>query len=204
MKNGSITVNTSLLIKSLIMSFLLLSAAFIAGLVIGKNEPSFDRNKSKEESQLSACSFKLQEVSSKYLSLMEFAQSKGLLSPEGKADNNVICTYIVNDSEIIDEELVSEDNEPENREISQATDKKEASSSEKCFFSIQLLSDTNKKSVLTTQKRYNIKGTYIAEAVIEEKSWFRLKYGCFENRADAEKKLPEIREVVIDALVVKN
>ncbi len=197
MKKNNLTVTTALLAKTLLLSFLLLSATFIAGLIIGKNEPSFDKNRSKEESQLSACSFKLQEISSKYLSLMEFAQTKGIVTADGKTDNNVICTYIVNDEDTAEDVL---EETPETA----AKEGVEKDAQKNCRFSIQLLSDTNKNSVVAVQKKYNIPETFIVEGVVDEKSWYRLRYGCFETRADAERELPQIRETVVNALVVTN
>ncbi len=197
MKNGSITVTTSLLIKTLILSFIFLTVAFTAGLIIGKTDLSVNHGtgagKGKIGEQLSACSFKLQEMTTKHLSLVELAKSKGIMTPEGKIDNNVICTYV--------KKIEKEEDEDE-KPASKTVEKKETE--KKCHFSIQLFSDTNKQLAISAKKRYNLDDTHLVEGEIDGKSWYRLRHGCFSNRADAEKKLPEIREIAVDALVVAN
>ena len=211
MKNGSVTVTTSLLVKTLVLSFILLTAAFTAGLVIGKTDQTLTESSGKDKSQLSACSFKLQEVTAKHLALMEFAQTKGLVTADGKTDNNVICTYIKKSEPTSDitevKEVVKEEPSSEKEKkppvVEQRKDIK-TTTSENCRFSIQLFSDTNKASALAAQKRYDLPGTHLVEGVVDGRSWYRIRYGCFENRADAENKLPEIRAKVGDALVVTN
>ncbi|HDT11618.1 MAG TPA: SPOR domain-containing protein, partial [bacterium] len=171
---------------TLIMSFILLAVAFSAGLVIGKTDQNIGKNKSaNDNNQLSACSFKLQEITAKHLSLMDIAKTKGLVSPDGKIDNDVVCTTV----------KTIDDAEPA---------EKESDKSGNCRFSIQLFSDTNKKAADSAQKKYEISGTHLVEAEVDGKLWYRIRYGCFTNRVDAEKELPAIREKVIDALVVAN
>jgi len=207
MKNGSITVTTSLLVKTLVISFILLTFAFGAGLIIGKTDASVGKGiGSKDESQLSACSFKLQEVTAKHISLVEFAQTKGLMTSDGKIDNDVVCTYIKKNEPLTEEESPHnpEENPAENKENEIQKKTAQNTTGNICRFSIQLFSDTNKQSALAAQKKHKISGTHLVEGIVDGRSWYRIRYGCFENRADAENKLPEIRETVVDAIVVTN
>lgn len=243
MKNDVISISRSVLVKAFIISFILLSVAFTAGIVLGKSDKAaVDRtsaDSSDIQEQLSDCSYKLQEITARHLDMVEIAKKKGLLDTEGKFDPAVICTTLKEEKESPDEEddsiqdIPDENNlkkqpeqtntaetqktaEPEKKEAG-IPEKKEPEkkiekvspvqpvqkeSGAKCLYAIQLFSGTSKEQALAAQKRYNISGTRLAEGVVKGKNWYRIRYGCFSTKSEAEKFLPGIKDDIEGAIVV--
>ena len=88
----------ALIVKLILVLFCLLTAAFVSGVVIGKNgRHSIDRTSSDEEGineKLSACIFNSDELRGKYLKLRDAAREKGLLDENDLVDARVICKSV--------------------------------------------------------------------------------------------------------------
>ena len=230
MKKDTLTISKSLLIKALLLSFILLTLTFGLGLVIGKTDDSLQNMTSADEGeireQLSNCSFKLQEITAKHLSLINAAKKNGLMDDDGQIEKNIVCTVLGSEeekkkTEKVNRTKVTEDQkkEPEKTEKTQQIEKtvkdkkvvkgkepvKNIKKTEKemnCSFSIQLFSDPDKEKAQKVKKSYPFKDLRLIEAEIRGRSWYRIRYGCYATRAEAELDLPEIKDVVDSAIVV--
>lgn len=85
----------ALIVKLILALVFLLTAAFVSGVVIGKNgRRNIDRTSSDEEGineKLSACIFNSDELRGKYLKLRDAAREKGLVDENDVVDTKVIC-----------------------------------------------------------------------------------------------------------------
>lgn len=226
MKKDTLTISKSLAVKALLLSFVLLTIAFGFGLVIGKTDDSLKNLTSADEGevreQLSDCSFKLQEITARHLSLTSVAKSKGLMDENGIIQKNIMCTVL--DSEIkvdlsktekpeketkekdknqVENKDESEKKEPEKKPEEKQVEKKKHVNMN-CSFSIQLFSDPDKEKAKKARKSYpfNSKKLRLVEAEIRGRNWYRIRYGCYSSRAEAELDLPEVKDVVDSAIVV--
>jgi len=213
MKKDTLSVSKPLLVKALVLSFVLLTLTFGLGLAIGKTDDSLQNITSADEGevreQLSACSFKLQEITAKHLSLISAAKNKGLMDKNGRIEKNLVCTVIDKKAEPEKVEKNREDKKetvkpddqtekkPEKKEVVEQKEKKK-----NCSFSIQLFSDPDKEKALSAKKRYPFKGLRLVEAEIRGRRWYRIRHGCYATRAQAEIDLPEVKDVVDSAIVV--
>ena len=219
MKKDSLSVSKPLLVKALALSFVLLTLTFGLGLAIGKTDDSLQNITSADEGevrgQLSACSFKLQEITTKHLSLIRAAKKKGLMDENGRIEKNLVCTVHSPEMHKVDITEKKTDKKAESEKVEKIKeDKKEIAKPEKkkvveqkekkksCSFSIQLFSDPDKKKALSAKKSYPFKGLRLVEAEIRGGRWYRIRYGCYATRAQAELDLPEVKDVVDSAIVV--
>ena len=94
--NGDFT--PALIVKLILVLVFLLTAAFVSGVVIGKNgRRNVDRTSSDEEGineKLSACIFNSDELRGKYLKLRDAAREKGLVDENDVVDANVVCKSV--------------------------------------------------------------------------------------------------------------
>jgi len=249
MKNDVISINKSMLIKAFIISFILLTVVFTAGIILGKADRALRDRTSADSSdvqeQLSDCSYKLQEITTRHLDLVDIAKKKGLVDSEGRYYPEVVCSAMeetVDDDKTTDESEVPDEtdgkleNKPESEKKTEPEKKnvpekkiepekaseepakaetKEAKASEPkkeainvsnvskdCLYSIQLFAGTSKEQALTAQKKYKISNTRLVEGIVKGKSWYRIRYGCFSTKDEAEKFLPGIKDKIEGAIVV--
>lgn len=215
MKKDTLSVSKSLLVKALVLSFVLLTLTFGLGLAIGKTDDSLQNITSADEGevreQLSACSFKLQEITAKHLSLISAAKKKGLMDENGRIEKNLVCTFHSSENHKVDiTEKKTDKNKAEPEKVKETPEDKKPEKKkvvEKikkriCSFSIQLFSDPDKKKALSAKKSYPFKELRLVEAEIRGGRWYRIRYGCYATRAEAELDLPEVKEVVDSAIVV--
>ncbi len=91
--NGNPT--PALVVKLILVLVFLLTAAFVSGVVIGKNgRRNIDRTSSDEEGineKLSNCIFNSDELREKYLKLRDAAREKGLVDENDVVNAKVIC-----------------------------------------------------------------------------------------------------------------
>ena len=91
--NGDFT--PALIVKLILVLVFLLTAAFVSGVVIGKNgRRNVDRTSSDEEGineKLSACIFNSDELRGKYLKLRDAAREKGLVDENDVVNIDVVC-----------------------------------------------------------------------------------------------------------------
>ena len=93
-KNNS-TPTPALVVKLVLVLVFLLTAAFVSGVMIGKNgRRSVDRTSSDEEGineKLSNCIFNSDELREKYLKLRAAAREKGLVDENDVVNAKVVC-----------------------------------------------------------------------------------------------------------------
>lgn len=208
MKNDNIQLNPGLLVKSLVISFFLLAAAFTAGLIIGRNSHGQIERTSADQGdvqeKLSDCSYRLQEITAKHINLTDIAKEKGILDENGRYNTNVVCDIpeLPKKIETVDtekQETVVEQKPVEQKVENKIPEKKE---NKKCLYSIQIFSDPSREMALSAQKRYDIPQTRLVEGVVNGKNWYRIRSGCYATRSEAEVDLPLIKDIVDSALVV--
>lgn len=203
MKNDSINLSSDLLVKSLVISFLLLAAAFSAGLMIGKNSNApKDRTNADQgdvQEKLSECSYRLQEITAKHIKLTDTAKEIGLLDKDGRFEAKLVCS-IPEEKPAEQEKVKEERNEDIKQEAAAEKPKKEKPG--KCLYSIQIFSDPNREMAVSAQKKYDVPDTRLVEGVVNGRNWYRIRSGCYATRSEAEIDLPFIKEVVDSALVV--
>ncbi len=92
--NGDFT--PALIVKLILVLVFLLTAAFVSGVVIGKNgRRNVDRTSSDEEGineKLSVCIFNSDELRGKYLKLRDAARQKGLMDENDVINMDIVCS----------------------------------------------------------------------------------------------------------------
>ena len=90
----------ALVVKLILVLVFLLTAAFVSGVLIGKNgRRNVDRTSSDEEGineKLSNCIFNSDELRGKYLKLRDAAREKGLVDENDAVHNDVVCKPVEN------------------------------------------------------------------------------------------------------------
>jgi septal ring-binding cell division protein DamX len=203
MKNENIHVSQGLLVKSLIISFFLLAAAFTAGLLMGKNDQGQIERTSADQGdvqeKLSDCSYRLQEITAKHINLTDIAKEKGIIDENGRHNTNVVCAIPEPPKKIETVDTEKQETAVEQKVENKIPEKKE---NKKCLYSIQIFSDPNREMAVAAQKRYDIPQTRLVEGVVNGKNWYRIRSGCYATRSEAEVDLPLIKDIVDSALVV--
>lgn len=91
-------IEPALIVKLVLVLVILLTVAFVSGVVIGKNgRRNVDRTSSDEEGineKLSNCIFNSDELRGKYLKLRDAAREKGLLDENDAVNAKVICRSV--------------------------------------------------------------------------------------------------------------
>ena len=94
LKNSG-TPTPALVVKLVLVLVFLLTAAFVSGVMIGKNgRRNIDRTSSDEEGineKLSNCIFNSDELREKYLKLRDAAREKGLVDENDVVNSKVVC-----------------------------------------------------------------------------------------------------------------
>ncbi len=125
----------ALVVKLILVLVFLLTAAFVSGVVIGKNgRRNVDRTSSDEEGineKLSNCIFNSDELREKYLKLRDAAREKGLLDENDVVNAKVICKPETKPAEKSVEPEPAEKPAEKNVETLPETSPKESSKTEK-------------------------------------------------------------------------
>ena len=145
LKNNNI--EPALIVKLVLILVILLTVAFVSGVVIGKNgRRNVDRTSSDEEGineKLSNCIFNSDELRGKYLKLRDAAREKGLLDENDAVNAKIVCSVteqkpVAKSVETFQETSLPKEPEPEEKpsepesvETSPETSQKEASEPEK-------------------------------------------------------------------------
>ena len=91
-------IEPALIVKLVLVLVILLTVAFVSGVVIGKNgRRNVDRTSSDEEGineKLSNCIFNSDELRGRYLKLRDAAREKGLLDENDAVNAKVICRSV--------------------------------------------------------------------------------------------------------------
>ena len=134
-------IEPALIVKLVLVLVILLTIAFLSGVVIGKNgRRNIDRTSSDEDGineKLSNCIFNSDELRGKYLKLRNAAREKGLLDENDAVNAKVVCS--VKPGKTFQETSLQKqpkpeeqkNNEPESVETSPETSQKEPSEPEK-------------------------------------------------------------------------
>ncbi|MBP5406676.1 SPOR domain-containing protein [bacterium] len=89
-------IEPALVVKLVLILVILLTVAFVSGVVIGKNgRRNIDRTSSDEDGineKLSNCIFNLDELRGKYLKLRNAAREKGLLDENDAVNAKIVCS----------------------------------------------------------------------------------------------------------------
>lgn len=89
-------LDSALIVKLILALFCLLTAAFVSGVVIGKNgRRSIDRTSADEEGineKLAACIFNSDELRGKYLKLRDVAREKGIVDENDVINMKIVCS----------------------------------------------------------------------------------------------------------------
>jgi len=92
---NSIEIEKSVLGKAVLIFILLIIAAFSSGVYIGKNVDSskvVEMSSEEFKEQLSACSDRIQKITSQYSSLRSLAQKRKILLENGSINENWRCS----------------------------------------------------------------------------------------------------------------
>ena len=91
-------IEPALIVKLVLVLVILLTVAFVSGVVIGKNgRRNVDRTSSDEEGineKLSNCIFNSDELRGRYLKLRDAAREKGLLDENDAVNARIICRAV--------------------------------------------------------------------------------------------------------------
>ena len=91
-------IEPALIVKLVLVLVILLTVAFVSGVVIGKNgRRNVDRTSSDEEGineKLSNCIFNSDELRGRYLKLRDAAREKGLLDENDAVNARIICRSV--------------------------------------------------------------------------------------------------------------
>ena len=256
LKNNNI--EPALIVKLILVLVLLLTFAFVSGVVIGKNGGrNIDRTSSDEEGineKLSVCIFNSDEIRGKYLKLRDAAREKGLIDENDVVNARVICKSVETSPETSPQEKPKTVEKPEPTEkiaekpvetkqekqqepaekivekpvetkpaeskkpdkaktIDEILGEKNASpkpvetspetSSQKCCFAIQIFAAGSKDEALAAGKKFkSIKTRVVGGGDNKEKTWYKLRTGCFDSREAAEAELPKIKKLEKSAYIV--
>ncbi len=74
----------------------------------------------------------------------------------------------------------------------------------KCAYAIQLFSGRNREQAVSAKKRLSIRGIRLVKGTVKGSTWYRLRYGCFGSKEEAEIKLPSLRRREPSAIVISN
>ena len=89
-------LDSALIVKLILALFCLLTAAFVSGVVIGKNgRRSIDRTSADEEGineKLAACIFNSDELRGKYLKLRDVAREMGIVDENDVINMKIVCS----------------------------------------------------------------------------------------------------------------
>lgn len=196
-KNNS-DLTPALIVKLILVLVFLLTAAFVSGVVIGKNgRRNIDRTSSDEEGineKLSNCIFNSDELRGKYLKLRDAAREKGLVDENDVINMKIVCSVTEQKpvakqtgeksaetfSETSSKEPKPEEkpSEPESVETSPETSQKEPSEPEKAKpaeqkpaeKSVETLPETSQKEPAKPEKKEKSDKNRTIDEILAEKS----------------------------------
>ncbi len=72
-----------------------------------------------------------------------------------------------------------------------------------CRYALQLFSGTSRNQAKAARKNIPVKNTRIVEGNVDGNIWYRIRYGCFSTKSEAEKKLLSISAKVRNPIIVE-
>lgn len=195
--------------KAFVIFILLLILSFVLGLYLGRESSKGalvpDDGASRDE-RLTACSYKVQELTGKLTALAAVAKEKGLVDENGLAVRDVVCAPPVKTAPQEPPQKAAAVPAPENAALKTETPKPEppkvdipkpeppqkAAKTAPCKLALQLFADRNRETALTVQEKLKIKPTRLVEGVVNGTTWYRIRYGCYADKASAEAAIEEL------------
>lgn len=237
-----IEIETGTLGKAFLIFILLLITAFAIGLYLGKEseKSSVDyRGDDAIKVQMNECSYKIQELTQKYIILDKLAKEKGIMDDNGMPVKDVKCAVEADqpkaeqpkaepaapvkaeppvqekpdevkpaakkpDEEKSDDAKPAAEKKAVKKESAKKTAPAEQSSAEKCAFSIQIYADNSREKAVAFQKKVSIGeagDTRIVEAEVKGTTWYRIRYGCYKDRAEAQEHMDDVKKKIKNPII---
>ncbi len=197
MTGKRIDIEVSTLGKAFVIFVLLLILSFVLGLYLGresnKGAPIPDGGPARDE-QLTACSYKLQELTGKLSALTTLAHDKGLLDQNGMAVRDIACTAPAKPAPVPAEtpKVETPKAEPVKVETLKSAPPQKPQKTAPCKLALQLFADRDRDRALAVQEKLKIKPTRLVEGNVNGVSWYRIRYGCYADKAAAEAGIEEL------------
>ncbi|HOW51298.1 MAG TPA: SPOR domain-containing protein [bacterium] len=204
MTGKRIDIEVSTLGKSFVIFILLLILSFVLGLYLGresnKGMPAPDSDSSHDE-QLTACSYKLQELTGKLTVLSALAKEKGLVDHNGVAARDIVCAVPAKtapqepaqkDITPPDAGNIAKKVEPPKAETPKIVETPKPAKTAPCKLALQLFADRDREKAIAVQEKLKIKPTRLVEGVVNGMTWYRIRYGCYADKAAAETGIEEL------------
>jgi septal ring-binding cell division protein DamX len=204
MNGKRLDIEISTLGKAFVIFILLLIFSFVLGLYLGresgKSSPPPEKAGACAE-QLNACSYKLQEISGKMTALSAVAREKGILDESGAVNRELVCLPPVKPAAPPapeKQEVVAASAEqpiPAAAPQKQPEEKKDKKDAAACRYSLQIYAGRSPEEAQQVQKRSKIKPLRLVEGVVNDTTWYRLRYGCYPDKSAAEEAIAELKEL---------
>lgn len=198
--------------KAFVIFILLLVLSFVIGLYLGREagkRVSTPLDDASRDEQVSACNYKVQDLTTRLTAITAAAKESGLMDGQGTVARGVRCGTPEKETTpavaaIPEKEKVLSEKEKEKKEEKKEDKKEEmkppvsakgsavASPSAACKFSLQIYASKSKEEALAVQKRSKIQPLRLVEAQIDGAVWYRLRYGCFAEKGAAEAEIEEL------------
>lgn len=198
MTGKRIDIEVSTLGKSFVIFILLLILSFVLGLYLGresnKGTPVPDGGAAHDE-QLTACSYKLQELTGKLTALSAIAKEKGLIDQNGMAVRDIVCAAPVKPAPAPAETPKVETptkTDPAKVETVKSAPPQKAQKTAPCKLALQLFADRDRDKAIAVQEKLKIKPTRLVEGVVSGVTWYRIRYGCYADKTAAEAGIEEL------------
>ena len=210
MSGKRIDIELTTLGKSFAVFVLLLILSFVLGLYLGRESKTESGASGAEgvlPEQLAACTYKLQELTTKFTALSSATREKGLIDQNGFLIRGVTCTAS-------DEESVKppQDTALKNDPATDAQVKQDikapapsfaAAQPSSCKYSLQIYAGRTREEAIDVQARSKIKPTRLIEGTVNGVTWHRLRYGCYPDKTSAESAVNGLLQLGARPIVVK-
>ncbi|HNT27044.1 MAG TPA: SPOR domain-containing protein [bacterium] len=197
--------------KAFVIFILLLVLSFVIGLYLGREagkRVSTPLDDASRDEQVSACNYKVQDLTTRLTALTAAAKEAGLMDGQGSVARGVRCAVpekgtVPAVAAIPEKEKEKKDEAkegvkpigPGNSSPGETAAAKvppvvpEKTAPAACKFSLQIYASKSKEEALAVQKRSKIQPLRLVEAEIDGAVWYRLRYGCFAEKGTAEAEI---------------
>ncbi len=216
MNGKRVEIELATLGKVFAVFVLLLILSFVLGIFIGRESGSAASAAIGGEGtseELAACTYKVQELTGKLTSLTNAAKEKGLLDQNGVLVKKAVCAV----SSVEDAPQPTTEQKPVVPSATEA--KKELSpppaatqsptmspvgaKSAPCKYSLQIYAGRTQEEALEVQSKSKVRPTRLVTGTVEGVTWYRLRYGCYPDKAAAESGINELLQLGARAIIVK-
>jgi len=193
--------------KAFVIFILLLILSFVLGLYLGRESNKgalAPEDGASRDERLTACSYKVQELTGKITALSAIAKEKGIVDDNGMAVRDIVCAVPAKTAPAMVETTKGEPPKVETAKVE--TPKTEAPKVEPpkvetpkktektapCKLALQLFADRDREKAIAVQEKLKIKPTRLVEGVVNGTTWYRIRYGCYADKAAAEAGIEEL------------